>query len=862
MLLTFVALAGGCSSAHPAARPSSSSTTAAAATTTTQAPPQYAPSPYAWDRSTAPVLAVGGGPSATLSAALAPQASDQWRVFGTTTDTAGTPTPTVWSSPDGASWTAAPLDPGHSPGRALAAAQYRASTVVVGSTGSGAAQQAAVWLSDKSGGPFSTEIVPGSDGPSVMARVAAGPLGMFATGTVDGRFALWSSPNGRTWSELPAAERVISSSPGARINALLADGSAIYAAGSIGSGPSTDAAVWTSGNGLEWYLVGSTQTAFGGYGSRVIYSLSPLQTGLVAVGAVNNGAGWVPASWISPDGQSWSLPSVDFPGTPDPNAAGVPLGPSGGTAALSVAPVATLVGITEVVATGGGPYGQQAWRSTDGLHWSSLAMPAGAAGAGSWRADVAATSAAGTLVTDSIPGQPYLLFHRPAPAGSTGAAGTWIEPSSNPAVFGPVRPDAVPISLQSSTTGVRLEVELIHRPQTIGPASTSVLTFTSPDGSTWSAAPATPTTPVSTDFGPATRPVPGALTAHVQTGWVAVASPGGPTPEAWTSPNGVTWGNPVHLSASPSVPAESGSSTSGSTRTTPSAAPGGPSFINGLCSANLPATPTSPARAIVAAVGSGTVVTTVAPSPGTPATAVTTGWATAWYSTTGATWTAATVTPAPALGGSQTMSGCLAAGSALLAFGSVSTPGGGSQPALWRSTDGAAWSRLSINGFASGAPAPVISVAASSGAALAVANPDPTADPFTGGSLGARGPAASGATDSAVGPATSVEGVRDALWLSLGDPSTWQLVDTATAPWLGVEDSQLDLAGFAPAGSAGHGTTTSVTTTASTATPASTSTSTSTSGSRSVAAADTNVLPLVVGVVDGRLAVWAGTSSS
>ncbi|MDE3202999.1 MAG: hypothetical protein KGQ66_02115 [Acidobacteriota bacterium] len=208
------------------------------------------------------------------------------------------------------------------------------------------------------------------------------------------------------------------------------------------------------------------------------------------------------------------------------------------------------------------------------------------------------------------------------------------------------------------------------------------------------------------------------------------------------------------------------------------------------------------------------------------------------------------------------MSGCLAAGSALLAFGSVSTPGGGSQPALWRSTDGAAWSRLNINGFASGAPAPVISVAASGGAALAVANPDPTADPITGGSLGARGPAASGATDAAVGPAMSADGGRDALWLSLGDPSNWQLVDTATAPWLGVEDSQLDLAGFAPAGSAGRGTTTSTTTTTPISTPAPASTSTSTSGSRSTAAADNNALPLVVGVVDGQLAVWAGTTSS
>jgi hypothetical protein len=191
------------------------------------------------------------------------------------------------------------------------------------------------------------------------------------------------------------------------------------------------------------------------------------------------------------------------------------------------------------------------------------------------------------------------------------------------------------------------------------------------------------------------------------------------------------------------------------------------------------------------------------------------------------------------------MAGCLAAGSGLVAYGSTVGQGGGTQPALWRSGDGTSWSRIAVAAFATGTPAPLVSVAQAKGSWLAAANPDPGVDPFVTGAAGRPGPAATSGTDAGVGPAPSVDNGRTGLWLSLNGGSAWQLINTSTAPWMGGDRSEIDLVGFAPPadGAAVHATTTSTS-----------ATSTGPSGAGPA-------VPVVVGVVDGRLAVWTGTSA-
>lgn len=845
-LLTLLAasgvLAASCSAAHNPGAGHPTSTLPPSGAPTTQPQPQYAPSPFSWERLTAPALALGGGPTATLSAVLAPQLTGPWLMFGSRVGPSGSPTATVWSSSDARTWSAGVLSPASGASQARAAARFKSETVVVGSTGEGDAEQAEVWLSSATGGPFTAVSVPPTNGPSVMTMVAAGALGMFAAGTVDGRFAMWSSTNGRDWTELSRAEKAITSSPGARVNALMAQGDVVYAAGSVQPGAQLQAALWSTGDGLNWRLIGSAATSFAGPGNRVIYSLAPLGDGLVAVGAVDPGSGWVPASWISPDGQSWSLPSTDFPALPHPTAADS-LGAAGGSAARSVAAIPTLAGPNAVVATGGGPYGQQAWRSSDGLHWTSLSLPAADAAATSWRAEVTAATTDRAVVVDAEPGQPYMLTDQvPASAGSGSGSnpplsvpGAWSQPSSDPAVFGPVRSQARPVSLKLLAGRLQLVVDVIHRPQTIGPAGVTTVVLSSAGGTSWTAAPSGSAPPDQ----PPKLPAAGALSARLPTGWVAVQSSGGASVPAWSSAGGSLWTRTGGLSAATPLASDASTTTASAA---PSGATGGPSVtVNGLCTARLPSATggLSSSSTVAESVGMVTTVTTAAASAGagagaggTPSSLTVTRSAAAWSSRTGSAWRYAAVGSPPPVGATSSLSGCVEVGSDLVAFGVGSSANGSPQPALWRSTDGTSWARVAVSAFSSGAPVPLVSLAADGQYWIAAANPDPGADPLQAGVAGGRGPSASAGGDAGVGPPPSVENGREALWVSANAGAAWQLIDTATAPWLGTQRSQIDLVAFAT-GTAVH-----------------------------TAATPPSATPVVVGLVDGQLAVWTGTPVS
>ena len=727
-----------CSSAGhgPVPQASPRSTTVPAPTSTTEPPPKYPPSPYSWERSGSAALNVGGGAGTTVAAVISPTVSQPWMAVGTRLSAAGVPTATVWTSPDGVSWTAAPIAAGGMASSARAAAQYRGQTVVVGSVGAGANQQAAAWVSPSPGAAFSPVAVPVTAGPSSMSLVAAGALGMFATGTVDGRFALWSTADGRSFGEQPAAEKTLTSTPGARVSTLMAEGDVVYAAGSVDAGPKPAAAVWSSSDGLHWHAIRTAANSFAGPGGRVIYSLAPLGTGLVAVGAVNPGSGWVPASWVSPDGASWSLPSTDFPGSPPrpatPAGAGV-YGEAGGSAVRSVSAVPTFAGSAAVVAAGGGATGQAAWRSTDGLHWSPVGLPAAVAASTGWRATVAAGTINTTVVVDGDPGQAHLL---------TDTAAGWSQPSANPGVFGPVQPYARPVSLRVSGGRLLLTVELTTDPQAIGSPSTTVRTLASADGTSWSAVPAG-------TGSPASLPTPGALARRVPSGWAAVGTTSTGRLEAWSSPDGRAW-TPAGL-----LPVATAAAPAG---TVPA--------VGGLCG---PAGSTAPASEL-AAVGS--VPQPASASSGTGPTGRT---AAAWVSPAGATtWKRATVSPSPAAGGTETMTGCSAAGGGLVAWGSSTGTGGASVPAVWRSSNGASWTRSDVAAFTPGSAGPLTSLALAGRDWLAVAR-----------------------LRTAAGPAATLESGQVTLWLSPDGGSTWQQVDTATPPWLGTGSSAVCLVAFA-----------------------------------------------------------------
>ncbi len=781
------ALLASCSSGHGSAAPDSTLPNPPDAATTLPVPGAASKvvSPFEWQRSSSPSLAIGGGSSSTLAALIPPEPGGNWHIYGTETSTSGMQTPTVWSSPDGLTWKARPLADSAIDGAVGGAALYNGETVVVGSVGTGTSEHAAVWLSAEPGAPFNSVTVTAPAGPSELSAVTAGPLGFFATGTENGSFAMWSSVSGQLWTLNAGADQSVGTIPGAHVNTLVSIGTTLYAGGSIPDGPTTQAAIWSTQDGLNWNLIGRASRAFASEGDEEIFSIAALTRGLVAVGAVNFGSGWLPASWISPNGISWSPPSTDFPSTS--SASSSRYGPSGGMTAFDVTQVTGSTGEDSLVASGGGPGGQGVWRSTDGLHWSSVDLPAQDAALGDWRATAVGATYSTTVILDTLPGQPYVL--------SSTLSG-WTQPSANPAIFGPVTPTAVPLSLLKVGGQLVLDADVVQLPQSIGPATVSSQTLTSPDASTWSVQ--NPTSPY-----PQSLPAPNVVTFHSASSWIALGTGPSGLAQTWTSPTGTSWQlnglldsatggtatptiNAVCSSASnpPTAASAPIASTSDSPTTTTSSAASTVPVTGGSTSGPLPA--------VEVAVGS-----TPQPSePSTHSSTLTPGTeASIWYSTNGTEWTKSAVSPAPAQGGTETVAGCVDIAGSFVAYGTSTSPGGNPVPAVWTSANGVDWSRSAIEGFVAGSPNPIIAMAGSGPYRLAVANPDPSASPNPPGptsSSAGVGPAASAPTDAGLGSPLGLEPTGAGLWASTNSGHSWELLPTYSGLWADMQDTQLD----------------------------------------------------------------------
>jgi hypothetical protein len=595
-----------------------------------------------------------------------------------------------------------------------------------------------------------------------MSTATAGALGFFAAGRVGSHLGFWSSTDGIHWSESTDAERVISAAPGARINTLLAEGTAVYAAGSVTSGAFSPAALWSSGDGLNWHQVTSAPTSFSGSGARVITSLAPLGTGLVAVGAVAAGSTWFPASWISPNGVSWSQPSVRFP---------VP-GYGAGSVVQAVTSETTLAGSSNLYAVGGSSQRQYLWHSTDGLEWLPVPLPPAATTATAWQATLASTYQGTTIVADGDPGQPHVLV---------GANGRWSEPSAVPATFGTVQPFAYPAAVATSGGRIRVEVKILTPAQAVGAYTTSTAVITSANAESWQAGTVADMTGT-----PPSLPGRGAIATRYLGAWVAVTPAtglattnqyAGGAARSWTSAGGISWttGGPLlNVTAGTAVP-----NTSLSAPSTSAGAPSGSGATkqatpSGLC-VDESAIPS------VIAVG-----TTSLSTPGTGASA--------WLSHDGVSWLPAQVQPAPSPSGVEQMVGCVATGANLVAYGSSTVSGTGPEPALWRSAGGMLWSRQPVIGFLAGTPYPLDSLVVQGSTWLA-----------TAGLPTGPGPAVLNSPDMVTpgwgGPGAYRQSGVDlgSLLISSDGGVTWATVPTSGGPWAGVGVTALSSVGFAGA---------------------------------------------------------------
>ncbi|MGI9646955.1 MAG: hypothetical protein ACR2OI_00385 [Acidimicrobiia bacterium] len=203
-------------------------------------------------------------------------------------------------------------------------------------------------------------------GQAVMNGVTAGGPGLVAVGATGPEAAVWTSVDGLAWSRVPHNEAVLGgdSDPicgGAAMMSVAAGGPGLVAVGfdrSLYTGNS-DAAVWTSADGITWSRVAHDETTFGGESDSACYgpSMSSVTAGgpgLVAVGWDGQSA----AVWTSPDGIAWSrVPH-------DESIFGGAVG------------AATMNGVTlggpGLVAVGSDGLDAAVWTSVDGITWSRV----------------------------------------------------------------------------------------------------------------------------------------------------------------------------------------------------------------------------------------------------------------------------------------------------------------------------------------------------------------------------------------------------------------------------------------------------------------------------------------------------------
>jgi hypothetical protein len=256
------------------------------------------------------------------------------------------------------------------------------------------------------------ETVFGGDRKQIMFSVTAGGPGLVAVGYDSWHAAVWTSPDGFTWARVPHDETVFGGDSIQTMESVVAGGPGLVAVGGeMFSGSWQDAAVWTSPDGLTWTQVPHDETVFGGDSNQGMLSVTAGGPGLVAVGYAGPDSAPYAVVWTSPDGLTWTRVPHDGPVCGDyhlqlysvvaagpglvavgsdsygiwPSTAAVLTSPDGltwtrvphnetvfGDDDSSQAMRSVAAGGPGVVAVGYGDRGAAVWISPDGLTWTQV----------------------------------------------------------------------------------------------------------------------------------------------------------------------------------------------------------------------------------------------------------------------------------------------------------------------------------------------------------------------------------------------------------------------------------------------------------------------------------------------------------
>ena len=152
--------------------------------------------------------------------------------------------------------------------------------------------------------PPTAETSPAGMGANMTAITAGGP-GYVAVGRTHGEdadAAVWTSTDGLTWTRVPDDGTIFGGPGDQAIQAVGAGATGLVAVGYDTNSVEVGAAVWTSPDGLSWTRIPATLDTFGGVEVRTLDGVTGDGSGFVAVGAVGSGS----AIWESPDGTLWT----------------------------------------------------------------------------------------------------------------------------------------------------------------------------------------------------------------------------------------------------------------------------------------------------------------------------------------------------------------------------------------------------------------------------------------------------------------------------------------------------------------------------------------------------------------------------